>query len=61
VSLVWTFFRLPEPKGLTFAELDLLFENKASARSFRRFRVALEESGYFSITESVDTLKPIAV
>jgi SP family general alpha glucoside:H+ symporter-like MFS transporter len=59
--LVWTFFRLPEPKGLTFAELDLLFENKASARSFRRFRVALEESGYFSITESVDTLKPIAL
>ena len=58
VSLVWTFFRLPEPKGLTFAELDLLFENKASARSFRRFRVALEESGYFSIVESVDTLKP---
>lgn len=57
VSLLWTFFRLPEPKGLTFAELDLLFENKANARSFRRFRVALEESGYFSITESVDTLK----
>jgi MFS transporter, SP family, general alpha glucoside:H+ symporter len=53
VSLVWTFFRLPEPKGLTFAELDLLFENKANARAFGKFRRALEETGYFSITESV--------
>ena len=53
LSFVWTFFRLPEPKGLTFAELDLLFENKVKARVFRRFRVILEDSGYFSITETV--------
>lgn len=34
VFLVWTFFRLPEPKGLTYSELDLLFEHKTSARNF---------------------------
>ncbi|KAG6037552.1 hypothetical protein E4U41_004923 [Claviceps citrina] len=31
----WTFFRLPEPKGRTYAELDILFENKVSARNFK--------------------------
>ena len=61
LSLIWTFFRLPEPKGLTFAELDLLFENKANARRFRQFRVALEESGYFSITDAVDSSGVIAL
>lgn len=57
LCLLWTFFRLPEPKGLTFAELDLLFENKADARAFKRFRVALQESGYFSIVDSVDVAR----
>ena len=50
VSLAWSFFRLPEPKGLTYCELDILFENRASARKFRRFRVILEEAGYFCVT-----------
>lgn len=31
---VWTFFRLPEPKGRTYAELDMLFARKVSARKF---------------------------
>jgi SP family general alpha glucoside:H+ symporter-like MFS transporter len=31
---VWTYFRLPEPKGRTYAELDVLFENGVSARKF---------------------------
>ena len=61
LSLMWTFFRLPEPKGLTFAELDLLFENKADARAFGRFRQALEETGYFSITESVGSHQMAAI
>jgi len=39
VGLVWTYFRLPEPKGLTYAELDVLFENKVSARKFRKVEV----------------------
>ncbi|KAI1331705.1 sugar transporter-domain-containing protein [Xylariaceae sp. FL0255] len=32
--LVYTFFRVPEPAGRTFAELDLLFEKGVSARKF---------------------------
>ena len=30
----YTYFRVPEPKGRTFAELDLLFERGVSARKF---------------------------
>lgn len=36
---VWTFFRLPEPKDRTYGELDVLFENKVSARKFHKIRV----------------------
>ncbi|KAL1307008.1 hypothetical protein AAFC00_005637 [Neodothiora populina] len=34
LCFTWTFFRLPEPKGRTYAELDMLFEMKVSARKF---------------------------
>lgn len=34
VFLVWTWFRLPESRGLTYSELDLLFEHGAKAREF---------------------------
>ncbi|KAF1954002.1 maltose permease MAL61 [Byssothecium circinans] len=32
--VVWTYFRLPEPKGRTYGELDILFERRISARKF---------------------------
>ncbi|KAL2133060.1 hypothetical protein VTI74DRAFT_2964 [Chaetomium olivicolor] len=32
---LWTYFRLPEPKGRTYGELDVLFENGVSARKFK--------------------------
>ena len=31
--LIWTYFRLPETKGRTYTELDILFELGISARS----------------------------
>ena len=34
LCLIWVFFRLPEPRGRTYAELDLLFEQRVSARKF---------------------------
>ncbi|KAK9311298.1 general substrate transporter [Lipomyces starkeyi] len=37
--IVWTFFRLPEPKGLAYSELDILFERNVSARKFRNTAV----------------------
>lgn len=32
--IIYTYFRVPEPRGRTFAELDLLFERGVSARKF---------------------------
>ncbi|KAK2062045.1 sugar porter family MFS transporter [Colletotrichum caudatum] len=34
LSSVWVYFRVPEPKGRTYAELDMLFEHGVSARKF---------------------------
>lgn len=34
LCIVYTYFRVPEPSGRTFAELDLLFEQGVSARKF---------------------------
>ena len=35
LCLAWTYFRLPEPKGRTYGEIDVLFERRVSARMFR--------------------------
>ncbi|KAK4496491.1 hypothetical protein PRZ48_012471 [Zasmidium cellare] len=35
LCLVWAFFRLPEPKGRTYGEMDALFERGISARKFK--------------------------
>ncbi|KAJ5125045.1 uncharacterized protein N7515_008870 [Penicillium bovifimosum] len=34
VAFIWAFFRLPEPRGRTYAELDILFATKVPARKF---------------------------
>lgn len=34
LCIIYTYFRVPEPRGRTFAELDLLFERGVSARQF---------------------------
>lgn len=34
--MVYCYFRLPEPTGRTFAEIDLLFERKVPARLFKK-------------------------
>ncbi|CZT25789.1 probable alpha-glucoside transport protein [Ramularia collo-cygni] len=39
LCIVYTYFRIPEPAGRTFAELDLLFERKVSARNFASTQV----------------------
>ncbi|KAL1953571.1 hypothetical protein VTO42DRAFT_2598 [Malbranchea cinnamomea] len=41
LCFVWAYFRVPEPKGRTFAELDALFENKVPARKFKSTKVDL--------------------
>lgn len=46
LSTVWCFFRLPEPKGRTYAELDVLFEDEVSARHFKTTDVDLFARGH---------------
>jgi SP family general alpha glucoside:H+ symporter-like MFS transporter len=43
LSIIYTYFRLPEPRGRSFAELDLLFEKKISARKFAKTQVDVFE------------------
>ncbi|KAI4680520.1 hypothetical protein J4E81_010201 [Alternaria sp. BMP 2799] len=35
IGILWSWWRLPEPKGRTFGELDELFERKVAARKFK--------------------------
>ncbi|GAA5894139.1 hypothetical protein JCM6882_007993, partial [Rhodosporidiobolus microsporus] len=37
--ILWSFFRLPEMKGRTFEELDILFALKTPARRFAKFQI----------------------
>jgi SP family general alpha glucoside:H+ symporter-like MFS transporter len=39
LCIIYTYFRLPEPQGRSFAELDVLFEQGISARKFSRTKV----------------------
>ena len=51
LCFTYCFFRLPECKGLTYLELDILFEKRAPARKFKKFQLALADTGYFSFNE----------
>ena len=39
LCIVYTYFRIPEPRGRSFAELDLLFERGVNARKFASTKV----------------------
>lgn len=52
LCLVWCYFRLPETMGLSYLELDILFEKKAKTKKFREFQVNLASTGYFSLTRT---------
>ncbi|KAI1770642.1 putative MFS alpha-glucoside transporter [Hypoxylon cercidicola] len=52
LCFIYTFFRVPEPAGRTFAELDLLFEQKISARKF-----ASTDVDVFAETVEEDVMK----
>lgn len=54
VCLVWCYWRLPETFGLSYLEIDILFERKAKTSKFRELRANLESSGYFSIRNPVE-------
>lgn len=52
--VVYTYFRLPEPRGRTFAELDLLFERGISARKFASTEVDVFTESVNGSSTSVD-------
>lgn len=39
LSAIWVYFRLPEPKGRTYAELDVLFERRVPAKKFAKTHI----------------------
>ncbi|KAF2871601.1 hypothetical protein BDV95DRAFT_628754 [Massariosphaeria phaeospora] len=56
LGLVWSWFRLPEPKGRTYAELDELFEKGVGARRFRHTQVEVHRSQMMEAQEGTETL-----
>lgn len=60
LGLAWSWWRLPEPKGRTFAELDGLFERGVAARKFRSVRVEVfgmntgDGNGYVTDAEALE-------
>lgn len=45
LTLVWTYFRMPESKGRTFGELDDLFLRKVPAKQFKRTGAGIVAGG----------------
>lgn len=43
LCIIYVYFRVPEPSGRTFAELDLLFENRVPARQFSSTKIDVFE------------------
>ncbi|KAF5016118.1 hypothetical protein F66182_12305, partial [Fusarium sp. NRRL 66182] len=52
IIFVWSYFRLPEAKGRTYEELDIIFARKVSARKF-----ASQEVDAYAARDVVDTEK----
>lgn len=52
ICLAWTYLRLPEPKGHTYGELDVLFERKISPRKFKSTKLDIFRSDHLDITDS---------
>ncbi|TXT04303.1 hypothetical protein VHUM_04190 [Vanrija humicola] len=39
INIIWCWFRMPETKGITYAEMDILFEKKTPAWKFKSTQV----------------------
>jgi len=61
LCFIWCFFRLPEPKGRTYGELDVLFDQHVSARKFKRTNVDISRSEHLAVIESNGSVEKVAV
>ncbi|KAL7940444.1 MFS maltose permease MalP [Trichoderma barbatum] len=57
LCIIWTFFRLPEPKGRTYGELDILFQQGVSARSFKKTTVDPFHHGHGDNDEKLEKVE----
>ncbi|PMD15660.1 sugar transporter [Hyaloscypha hepaticicola] len=55
LCIVWIFFRLPEPKGRTYAEMDVLFERGVPARKFRDTKLDIFRGDHLAPVTEVDS------
>ncbi|KFY65362.1 hypothetical protein V496_02639 [Pseudogymnoascus sp. VKM F-4515 (FW-2607)] len=49
LCFVYCYWRLPETLGLSYLEIDVLFERKAKVSKFRELQINLDSLGYFSM------------
>ncbi|KAI0508290.1 sugar porter family MFS transporter [Xylaria bambusicola] len=45
LCLIWSYFRVPETKGRTYEELDVLFDRKIPAREFKNYQIEYANAG----------------
>ncbi|EGW32148.1 maltose permease [Spathaspora passalidarum NRRL Y-27907] len=50
-TLIWSFFRLPETKDRTYAELDILFERRVPAREFAAYQIDVADIVQETVSE----------
>ncbi|KAF2274245.1 putative MFS alpha-glucoside transporter [Westerdykella ornata] len=60
LCIIYTYFRLPEPRGRTFAELDMLFEKGVSARKFASTRIDVFEESSVEDTATFHRYEDVA-
>ncbi|KAK7052770.1 MFS general substrate transporter [Favolaschia claudopus] len=54
LCIIYTYYRVPEPQGRSFAELDLLFEKGVSARKFATTKVDVFDDVHSETTYEAD-------
>lgn len=54
-------FRLPEPKGRTYGEMDVLFERGISAREFKDTKLNIFRGDHVKPVEEKDAISEVEV
>jgi SP family general alpha glucoside:H+ symporter-like MFS transporter len=46
LTIAWCAFRMPETKGITYTEMDILFEKRTPAWRFKQAKVDVIDEGH---------------
>ncbi|KAJ4291286.1 hypothetical protein N0V88_006289 [Collariella sp. IMI 366227] len=52
LTVTWAFFRMPETKGRSYEELDLMFQAKLPTRKFKKYKVDAYDTGDRRVQEA---------